>query len=126
MDVIQAQPAMQTTAPTVLVERPGKSGQSVGHLAKQAVAAARDAGVDLPRNAQGAAASQIAHGADPASIFAALAAPVDPGETGETVPADETQTATDSYQENADVLSANTADAAETALALLMADDQET
>ena len=55
--------------------RPGKSGQSVGHLAKAAVAEARAAGVELPKNAQGHAASRIAGGADPASVFAALVEP---------------------------------------------------
>ncbi|MFK7744168.1 MAG: hypothetical protein AB8B47_03870, partial [Roseobacter sp.] len=51
--------------------RPGKSGMAVGQLAKQAVAAAREAGIELPSNAQGMAASQIAKGAAPESIFAA-------------------------------------------------------
>ena len=57
-----------------------KSGAAPGQLAKAAVAAARDAGIELPRNAQGLAASQIARGADPASVFAALVAD---GATGE-------------------------------------------
>lgn len=61
----------------------GKSAQSVGHLAKAVVASARsaalEAGVELPRNAQGLAASGIARGADPASIFAGLLA----GDTGD-------------------------------------------
>lgn len=50
---------------------PGKSAQSVGHMAKAAIAAAHEAGIDVPKNAQGFAASQIAKGADPAAIFAA-------------------------------------------------------
>lgn len=54
---------------------PGKSGMAVGQIAKQAVSDARAAGIGLPRNAQGMAASQIAKGADPASVFAALATP---------------------------------------------------
>ena len=41
---------------------PGRSALSVGHLAKAAVAEARAAGIDLPRNAQGMAASRIARG----------------------------------------------------------------
>jgi len=51
-----------------------KSGRaaSVGHQAKAAVAAAREAGIDLPKNAQGFAASAIAHGAAPESVFVAL------------------------------------------------------
>lgn len=61
----------------------GKSAESVGHMAKDAVAQAREAGVDLPRNAQGLAASQIAKGADWESVFAAqIAELVEPVETG--------------------------------------------
>ena len=62
-------------ASSVALSRPGKSAQSVGHVAKAAVAEARAAGVELPKNAQGMAASAIARGADPASVFAALLAP---------------------------------------------------
>ena len=57
--------------PTGATNSPGKSAQSVGHQAKQAVATAREAGIELPKNAQGFAASQIASGADPATLFAA-------------------------------------------------------
>ena len=53
--------------------RAEKSSGAVGQVAKQVVAAAREAGIELPRNAQGKAASQIAKGADPATIFAARA-----------------------------------------------------
>ncbi|MGR3291193.1 MAG: hypothetical protein ACU0C9_08365 [Paracoccaceae bacterium] len=52
--------------------RPGNSAQSVGHRAKAAIAAAHDSGVEVPKNAQGVAASQIASGADPATLFAAI------------------------------------------------------
>lgn len=65
-----------TSTAHVATTRPGNSGQSVGHLAKAAVAEAQTSGVSLPKNAQGIAASQIAKGADPASVFAAQ---VDPG-----------------------------------------------
>lgn len=51
---------------------PGKSAQSVGHQAKAAVAAAQEAGMDVPKNAQGYASSMIAQGADPATVFAAM------------------------------------------------------
>ena len=44
-----------------------------GQLAKSAVSEARTAGAELPPNAQGVAASSIAKGADPASVFSALA-----------------------------------------------------
>ena len=63
---------------------PGKSVMAPGQMAKSAVAEARAAGAELPPNAQGLAASQIARGADPASLFAALItqsdAPVDGGD----------------------------------------------
>ncbi|WP_295312946.1 hypothetical protein [Roseobacter sp.] len=59
-------------APPVPVETPvpgpGKS-TAPGQLAKIAVAEARAAGVELPSNAQGLAASQIAKGADPSALF---------------------------------------------------------
>ena len=61
-----------------------KSGRAsaVGQQAKVAVAAAREAGVELPKNAQGLAASGIARGAAPESIFAALVSPpLDDGES---------------------------------------------
>lgn len=62
------------------VTGPGKSAQSTGHLAKAAVAEVRAGGIELPKNAQGKAASAIAQGADPASVFAAVTepAPVNP------------------------------------------------
>ena len=67
-----------------LTMRPGKSGQSMGHMAKAAVAEAKATGAELPKNAQGLAASAIAKGADPASIFAALVTPdpVEPSDDG--------------------------------------------
>jgi hypothetical protein len=75
--------------------RPGKSAQSVGHLAKAAVAEAKSAGVDLPKTAQGMAASAIAHGADPGSVFAALVAPEVTVETDQTFVDASTPDATD-------------------------------
>ena len=129
MEAIQAQTTLQPSAPTVSAARPGKNGQSVGHLAKQAVSAAREAGIDLPRNAQGVAASQIAQGADPASVFAAAAEPDVPAGTGETGAAgagDDTQTAAASYEANADAVSAYNSDGADTALAILTSGEQET
>ena len=60
------------------IHTPGaKSGRAgaVGQQAKVAVAAAREAGLDLPKNAQGLAASAIARGAAPESVFAALVSP---------------------------------------------------
>jgi len=56
----------------------GRRGEAVGQQAKAAVSAAREAGAELPKNAQGLAASGIARGADPASIFAALVSEVAP------------------------------------------------
>lgn len=55
--------------------RPGKSAGAPGQLAKIAVADAKAAGAALPKNAQGMAASAIAKGADPASVFAAMIPP---------------------------------------------------
>ncbi|MEQ9041226.1 MAG: hypothetical protein RIE24_23090 [Silicimonas sp.] len=57
---------------------PGKRAEAVGQQAKAAVAAARDAGSETPRNAQGIAASAVARGIDPASLFAARVAEVGP------------------------------------------------
>lgn len=56
----------------------GKGAQAVGQQAKAAVAVAREAGFDGPRNAQGIAASAVARGIDPASLFAGqVAEPAD-------------------------------------------------
>lgn len=44
---------------------------AVGQQAKSAIVMAREAEGDIPRNAQGVAASAIARGIDPASLFAA-------------------------------------------------------
>ena len=60
------------------VAGPGKKMNSVGHQAKAAVQAAQEAGADMPKNAQGLAASAIAKGADPASVFAGMIVPDDP------------------------------------------------
>lgn len=64
----------------------GKSAQSMGHQAKAAVAAAREAGTAVPKNAQGVAASAIARGADPASVFAAVATPEQPTDPAPVAP----------------------------------------
>lgn len=64
--------------PTAAVAPAVPSEQAVGQQAKAAVAQARADGVDLPKNAQGLAASGIARGAEPASVFAALYQPIDP------------------------------------------------
>ncbi|PWJ16988.1 hypothetical protein [Jannaschia seohaensis] len=64
-----------TSSSVTMPTRPGKSAQAVGQMAKVAVAEAKAAGVELPKNAQGLAASSIAGGADPSSVFAALTTP---------------------------------------------------
>lgn len=69
-----------TAAPVSYTKQAGKSAMSVGHQAKAAVAEARAAGVELAKNAQGFAASQIARGADAASVFAAQIAALTPVE----------------------------------------------
>lgn len=104
----------QTTIPAGVPDRPGKSAQSIGTLAKQAVAAARLAGADMPANSRGTAASQIAQGADPASIFAALAQPASRADAAQPSLA------------NADAVSAAVSDPAETALGLLTAGEHVT
>jgi hypothetical protein len=70
--------AIHSNAPMGALHGPGKSAQSVGHQAKAAVAAAKESGAMLPSNAQGLAASGIARGADPATIFAAMVTPEPP------------------------------------------------
>ena len=62
---------MEITAPadSPAPTGPGRSAQSTGHQAKAAVAAAREAGIELPKNAQGLAASQIARGVEAALVF---------------------------------------------------------
>ena len=52
----------------------GREG-APGQVAKMAVKMAAEAGAVLPPNAQGYAASAIAKGADPASVFAAMIPP---------------------------------------------------
>ncbi len=75
---------MDRPSDTDAAARPGKSAQSVGHMAKAAVAAAAEAGIELPSNAQGVAASAIAGCADPALIFAVQTE--DPAEGGAATP----------------------------------------
>ena len=52
----------------------GKSFQSIGQLAKMAVAQAREGGTDVSKGAQGIAASAIARGADMETVLARLIA----------------------------------------------------
>ena len=66
--------------------RPGKSAQSIGHQAKAAVEIARANDTELPKNAQGAAASAIARGADPQSVLAANLAINEPSVTESASP----------------------------------------
>ena len=61
----------------------GKNAQAVGQQAKAIVAIARELGADMPKNAQGLAASTVARGIDPASLFAARVA--EPESAGDTV-----------------------------------------
>ena len=55
--------------------RAAKRADAVGQQAKAVLAAARESGADLPRNAQGLAASAVARGLDAGSLFAARTAP---------------------------------------------------
>ena len=91
MHPISSTPSFHSARPPAPVdgpEGPGKSAQSVGHRAKAAVAAAQEAGLEVPKNAQGYAASMIAKGADPETLFAALVE-----EPPAEVPIDETEPA---------------------------------
>lgn len=63
---------ISSSSTTMAAARSGKARQSVGHMAKTAVAEAKLLGVDLPKNAQGMAASAIARGAEAGSVFAAI------------------------------------------------------
>lgn len=76
METAPVATASATVSPAAM--KPGKASQSVGHMAKAAVADARAAGVELPGNALGKAASAIAQGADPALVFAAKVAALAP------------------------------------------------
>lgn len=77
----------QVVAPSGEARGVGKSAQAVGQQAKAIVAIAREAGAEVPRNARGLAASALARGIDPASLFAArvtepegLGDPIEPGD----------------------------------------------
>lgn len=61
----------------------GKRVDAVGLQAKAAVAVAREFGAEVPRNAQGLAASAAARGIDPASLLTARFA-ADDAATGQT------------------------------------------
>ncbi len=65
---------LQRPAPR-LAEGAGQAGNAPGQQAKEAVRTAREAGAELPKNAQGVASSAIARGAEPSSVFAALVPP---------------------------------------------------
>jgi len=85
MDTVTA-PLQNGPHPAEASGHPGRRGRAVGHMARQTVASAMAAGVDLPKNAQGFAASLIARGADPESLFSAAVAHVTAAgqETGAT------------------------------------------
>ena len=61
---------------------PSNRVNGVGQMARAAAQDARENGLDLPKNAQGHAASQIARGADPESVFSALVADTTPADDG--------------------------------------------
>ncbi len=75
MHPVSSTPSFHSARPPAPVDGPdgpGKSAHSVGHRARAAVAAAHEAGLEVPKNARGYAASMIAKGADPETLFAAL------------------------------------------------------
>lgn len=75
----------------------GKNAQAVGQQAKAIVAVAREAAVDMPKNSQGLAASAVARGIDPASLFAARVA--EPEGAGDTVAPGDTPVAVEPVAE---------------------------
>ena len=75
MHPVSSTPSFHSARPPAPVDGPdgpGKSAHSVGHRARAAVAAAHEAGLEVPKNARGYAASMTAKGADPETLFAAL------------------------------------------------------
>lgn len=62
----------EARAPLAETAGPSNRVNAIGQLAKTAVQDARESGIELPKNAQGYAASRIARGADPESVFSAL------------------------------------------------------
>ncbi|MBB96195.1 MAG: hypothetical protein CML68_16590 [Rhodobacteraceae bacterium] len=95
---------------------PGKSGQSVGHQAKATVAAAKEAGIEPPKNAQGLAASQIARGVEAAMIFTAPEPPVSDPPVADPPVSDPADPVSDGSTASTDT------SGADTALILLTAD----
>lgn len=72
-------------------EAAARAVSAPGQQAREAVRTAREAGADLPRNAQGVASSAIARGAEPSSVFAALVPPAaEPGASDPADPASDT------------------------------------
>jgi hypothetical protein len=130
-----AKPAPSETEGTA---SPGKSGQSVGHLAKAFLLAKAD-GEDQPANAMGKAAASIAKMTfeQRAALFAPVVEPEpepDPTTEPETTPdptagtdtpADETDTTPDPATEPATPPSDPASDAAVTILAQILADADE-
>lgn len=114
------QPVSGTTTGPSPQSAPGKSGMAVGQIAKKTVAAAFAAGIELPRNAQGMAASAIARGADPASLFAAQAAETaNDAQTASGEPAATPEGAISAFKFNAPAIQTEALDPADTALRLL-------
>ncbi len=121
--LVTATPQMPVPAPSGT--GPGKSDAAPGQIAKDVVAQAKAAGADLPKNAQGMAASQIAQGADPESVFSAIIPVAEPVEAeDQTPPANdsdsETPVAVAGYADAVEVVSDAPMTAEETALAILV------
>lgn len=109
------QPVSSTSQAPIPPKPRGNSAMAVGQIAKQLVKDAIAAGAELPKNAQGMAASAVARGADPASVFAAQVAedvPPDP-------PTPTAEDAISAFEFNAPAIQTETLDPAETALRVL-------
>lgn len=114
------QPVSGTTTGPSPQSAPGKSGMAVGQIAKKTVAAAFAAGIEMPRNAQGIAASALARGADPASLFAAQVAETANGmETAIGEPGATPEDAISAFTFNAPAIQTEMLDPADPALRLL-------
>lgn len=85
------QPVERGQSQAIRSEQAARAEQAVGQQAKAAVTAARETNDTLPKNSQGLAASAIARGIDPSSLFQALVTPPteEVAPAGDSVPAAE-------------------------------------
>lgn len=92
---------LNATTPLTPAPRAPKSAMATGQIAKVTVQTVRAADGDIAPNAQGKAASAIARGADPASLFEVQVTSPDTAEPAVTAPKD----ALTAFQFNAPAIS---------------------